>query len=101
MSVLSPILSIISSVLGLYLLVLLVRVILDWIQFFARQWRPSGVVLVIANVVYGLTDPPLNWLRRVVPVLRMGAMGIDLSFLVLYFVVVLVQNLLGFTSRLM
>ncbi|WP_194785974.1 YggT family protein [Actinomyces haliotis] len=101
MSVLSPILSIISSLLGLYLLILLVRVILDWIQLFARQWRPSGVVLVIANVVYGLTDPPLNWLRRVVPVLRMGAMGIDLSFLVLYFVVVLVQNLLGFTSRLM
>lgn len=101
MSVLSPVLSIISSLLGLYLLILLVRVILDWIQLFARQWRPSGVVLVIANVVYGLTDPPLNWLRRVVPVLRMGAMGIDLSFLVLYFVVVLVQNLLGFTSRLM
>lgn len=101
MSVLSPILSIISSLLGLYLLILLVRVILDWIQLFARQWRPSGVVLVIANVVYGLTDPPLNWLRRLVPVLRMGAMGIDLSFLVLYFVVVLVQNLLGFTSRLM
>ncbi|AMD87706.1 hypothetical protein AXF14_09070 [Actinomyces radicidentis] len=100
MSVLSPILSIISSLLGLYLLVLLVRVILDWIQLFARQWRPSGVVLVIANVVYGLTDPPLNWLRRVVPVLRMGAMGIDLSFLVLYFAVVLVQNLLGFTARL-
>ncbi|MDK6591467.1 YggT family protein, partial [Actinotignum timonense] len=73
-----PIVSILQSLLSLYILVLLGRVVLDWIQVFSRQWRPRGLVLVLANLGYALTDPPLRWLRRVVPVLRAGGMGIDL-----------------------
>nr|WP_238994171.1 YggT family protein [Actinomyces sp. 565] len=80
--------------LDLYVLVLLTRVVLDWIQLFARNWRPSGVVLVLANVVYGLTDPPLRQIRRFMPMLRLGAVGIDLSFLVLWFGIVILRRLL-------
>lgn len=83
-----------TSLLNLYILVLLVRVVLDWVQMFARQWRPTGPVLVVANLVYAVTDPPLAWLRRVVPVLRVGAMGIDLSFLALWFGIIALQWLL-------
>lgn len=95
MSVLAPAVAIISAVLNLYILVLVCRVVLDWIQIFARAWRPTGVILVLANLVYALTDPPLNRLRRVVPVLRLGGMGIDLSFLVLWVAIVVVQRLLA------
>ena len=76
-SSLSQVVWIVWCLLSLYLLVLLVRVVLDWVRFFARSWRPRGVVLVLANLVYWLTDPPLRWLRRALPVLRLGAMGID------------------------
>lgn len=69
----SAIASIVSSLLYLYLLILLVRVVIDWVQMLARGWRPTGALLVLANLVYGLTDPPLRWLRRVVPALRLGA----------------------------
>ncbi|MBW3069739.1 MULTISPECIES: YggT family protein [unclassified Actinomyces] len=86
--------SILRSLLDLYVLVLLTRVVLDWIQLFARNWRPSGVVLVLANVVYGLTDPPLRQIRRFMPMLRLGAVGIDLSFLVLWFGIVILRRLL-------
>ena len=86
---------IISALLNLYILILIARVILDWIQMFARRWRPTGVVLVMANLVYAMTDPPLNWLRRVVPVVRLGGMGLDLSFIVLWIGIVLLQRLLG------
>ena len=91
----SAIASIVSSLLYLYLLILLVRVVIDWGQMLARGWRPTGALLVLANLVYGLTDPPLRWLRRVVPALRLGGVGIDLSFLVLVIGISIVQRLLA------
>ena len=75
--------AVIYLVLYLYFLVLIGRLILDWIQVFARQWRPTGVVLVVAEAIYTLTDPPLKALRRVIPPLRLGAVSLDLGFLVL------------------
>ena len=71
------------------------RVVIDWVQMLARGWRPTGALLVLANLVYGLTDPPLRWLRRVVPALRLGGVGIDLSFLVLVIGISIVQRLLA------
>ena len=53
------------------------------------------MVLVVANLVYGLTDPPLRRLRRMIPALRLGGMGIDLSFLVLVVAIVILQRLLA------
>ncbi len=72
---LAPILSIISSLLSLYVLVLLLRVVIDLVSAFARNWRPKGLLLILANVVYALTDPPLKALRRVIPPLGIGGVG--------------------------
>jgi YggT family protein len=69
----------------LYVVVLLGRIVLDWIQVFARDWRPRGVMLVIAETVYTLTDPPIRFFRRLIPPLRIGSMQLDLGFLVLFF----------------
>lgn len=66
----------------LYLIVLLTRLVLDWVQVFARSWRPRGPMLVIAETVYTLTDPPIKAVRRVLPPLRIGAVALDLGFLV-------------------
>jgi len=54
---------------------------------FARNWRPRGFVLAIAEVVFAITDPPLKFVRRFVPPLRLGAVNLDLSFIVVYFAV--------------
>ena len=95
MTLVSLLASILSSILSLYFLILLVRVVLDWIQVFARQWRPRGLVLVMANLVYALTDPPLRLIRQKVPMARLGGVGIDLSFLVLVFGIWIIQWFLG------
>ena len=91
MTLVSLLASILSSILSLYFLILRVRVVLDWIQVFARQWRPRGGVLVLANLVYALTDPPLRVIRQRVPMARLGGVGIDLSFLVLVFGIWIIQ----------
>lgn len=85
----------ISLVLYLFLIVLIGRLMLDWVQVLARSWRPHGPVLVVAEVVYSITDPPLRLLRRVIPPLRLGQVRLDLAFLVLLLGVSLALSLLG------
>ncbi|OFE17466.1 hypothetical protein BA895_15770 [Humibacillus sp. DSM 29435] len=66
-----------------FFIALIGRFIIDWVQVLARSWKPSGVVLVIAEAVYTVTDPPLRALRKVVPSPNLGGVRLDLSFLVL------------------
>jgi YggT family protein len=75
-------------VLSIYLVILLGRLIFSWIQTFSRSWRPTGVVLIIAEVIFTATDPPLRFLRRFIPTVRLGSVALDLSFMVLFFVVI-------------
>jgi YggT family protein len=84
-------------VLQIFFFLLIARLVLDYVQMFARSWRPRGVVLVIAEIVYTITDPPLRALRKVIPPLRLGGISLDLSFLVL---IVIVQILSYFAARL-
>lgn len=88
----SSITSLIASLLDIYVLVLIVRLVFDYITMFARDWRPTGPVLVLAEVLYSLTDPPLNAIRRVVPPLRLGSISLDLGFLILIFAVSILRN---------
>ena len=64
-----------------FILLLLVRFVVDWIQVFARSWTPHGPVLVILEFVYSVTDPPIRAFRRVFPPVRIGSISLDLSFL--------------------
>ena len=73
--------------LSVYLVLLIGRMILSWIQVYARSWSPRGVLLVIAEAVYSLTDPPLRFLRRYIPSVRLGSVALDLSFMLLFLVV--------------
>lgn len=84
---------ILALLLNLYFFVLIARLVFDWIQVFARDWRPKGPVLVLANGIYSLTDPPLRALRRVIPPLRIGGVALDLGFLVLIIAVGIAREL--------
>jgi YggT family protein len=74
-------------VLSVYLVLLIGRMIFSWVQVYARSWSPHGVLLVIAEGVYSATDPPLRFLRRYIPSVRLGSVALDLSFIVLFLVV--------------
>jgi YggT family protein len=79
--------TVLTYVLWLYLLILIGRLIISWIQAFSRDWSPKGIVLVVAEGVYTATDPPLRLLRRYIPNLRLGNVALDLSFMVLFLVI--------------
>jgi YggT family protein len=76
-------------VLYLFLLLLIGTMVISWIRAFARDWRPTGVVLVVCESILTVTDPPLKLLRRYIPPLRIGTVAIDLSFMVLFFLVLI------------
>lgn len=80
---------ILTYLLSIYLVVLIGRMVFGWIQVFARSWRPTGIVLVIAETIFTLTDPPLKFLRRYIPPLRLGTVAMDLSYMVLFIVVLI------------
>ncbi|SNC60894.1 YggT family protein [Kytococcus aerolatus] len=76
-------LALLHLVLFCFLVALLVRLVFSWVQGYAPRWRPSGAALVLAEGAYTVTDPPLSALRRVLPPLNLGAVSLDLGFLVL------------------
>ena len=80
---------VLTYVLTIYLVLLIGRMIFGWIQVFARDWRPTGIVLVLAEAIFTVTDPPLKFLRRFIPQLRLGMVAMDLSFMVLFIVVLI------------
>ena len=74
-------------VLYVFLGLLFARLVVDWTMVFARNWRPSGAVAALLEIVYSVTDPPLRALRRVLPPLRLGSIALDLAFIVVFVVV--------------
>ena len=69
-----------------------VRFVVDWVQVFARRWEPHGPLLVALEGVYSATDPPIVALRRVIPPLRLGSVALDLSFLLVMVIAWLLLN---------
>lgn len=84
-----------SIALWLFFIALLVRLVVDWIQVFAREWQPKGPLLVVLEAVYTVTDPPLRLLRRVIPPLRIGSVALDLAFIVLIILVRIAQSVVA------
>lgn len=73
----------IRFVLWILIFVLLARIVIDWVQMLARTWRPSGVIAVVCEGIYTVTDPPLRAVRSVVPPIRLGGAMLDLSPMIL------------------
>ena len=80
---------VLTYVLTIYLVVLIGRMIFSWVQAFARDWHPTGILLVISESIFTITDPPLKLLRRFIPTLRLGMVALDLSFMVLFIVILI------------
>ncbi|MHB1431140.1 MAG: YggT family protein [Streptosporangiaceae bacterium] len=76
-------------VLSLYLLLLIARLVIDWIQAFSRSWTPTGILAAIAEIIFMATDPPLRLLRRYIRPVRIGSVALDLSYTLLFLVIVL------------
>ena len=84
----------IADILQLFLFCLFLRLVLDYVRMAKPDWRPRGVILIVADFIYAITDKPLNFVRRFVKPLRIGGISIDLSFLILFIVISRIAPLL-------
>jgi YggT family protein len=79
-------------VLFFFWLLLIGRIVIELVRSFARQWVPAGASAVALELMFSATDPPLKLLRRVIPVVRIGGVGLDLSIMVLLLLVFILMN---------
>lgn len=86
---------VIFLLLWIFRLLLLGRIIVEFVRMFARSWKPVGVPAVGMEVIYTATDPPVKLFRRLIPALRMGGVGFDLSVLVLFLIVWVLMQIAG------
>lgn len=84
--------SVLATATLVFLLLLVFRLVMEYVFMFARSYRPSGAVAGALEIVYSVTDPPLRALRRVIPPLRLGGISLDLSFFVLFLVLTILRN---------
>ncbi|GAC1440378.1 MAG: YggT family protein [Mycobacteriales bacterium] len=83
---------IVADALLVFLILLIFRLIMEYVFMFARSYRPEGPVAIALELCYTVTDPPLKALRRVIPPLRVGRVSLDLSFIVLFFLVQILRS---------
>jgi YggT family protein len=78
-----------------FLIVLIFRLVMDYVFQFARSWQPGKAMVVVLEATYTVTDPPLKLLRRFIPPLRFGGVALDLSFFVLMIIVYILINVVA------
>ncbi|MGB3696163.1 MAG: YggT family protein [Gordonia sp. (in: high G+C Gram-positive bacteria)] len=98
----STFLWILYFVLFCYVLLMLGRFVVEMVQSFARRWHPSGPAVVVIEVVFTVTDPPVKLLRRLIPPLPLGPVRLDLSLLIVLIVLsIAMRVVLGFAMNTM
>lgn len=88
-----PVLIVLFYLLFFFWLLLVARIVVELVRAFARDWRPSGRVAIALESIYTVTDPPVRLLRRLIPAVRIGGVGLDLSIMVLLLVVFILMRL--------
>ncbi|GAY10630.1 YggT family protein [Pseudonocardia sp. N23] len=79
-------------VLFAFWLLLTARIVVELVHAFARKWRPVGQSAVALEAIFTMTDPPVKLLRRVIPTVRIGGVGLDLSIMVLLLAVFILMD---------
>lgn len=82
----TPVGQILYFVLLVFLLLLVFRLVMDYVFVFARHYRPQGLVAMALELAYTATDPPIKAVGKVLPPLRIGSINLDLAFMVVFFV---------------
>ena len=72
--------------LRLFWLALIVRIVVEMVESFSRRFDPPRWFMVAAEPIFVVTDPPVKLLRRVIPPLRLGGLGLDVSIIVLFLI---------------
>jgi YggT family protein len=81
--------------LQLYFYLLVARLIADLVLSVNPNWRPMGLILVIVELIYTLTDPPIKFVRKFIKPVRFGGIALDFGWTILVLAIGLLQSLLA------
>lgn len=87
--------SILLVAVSLYSWILLARIVIEMIQSFSRQFNPPRWFMMVAEVLFVVTDPPVKALRKVIPPLQLGGIALDVSIIVLFLLLSILSQLIG------
>ncbi|MGB3302965.1 YggT family protein [Gordonia sp. (in: high G+C Gram-positive bacteria)] len=82
-----------------YVVLMLSRFVIEMVQSFAHRWRPSGAAVVVIEVIFTVTDPPVKLLRKLIPPLSLGPVRLDLSLMIVMIVMMILMNVVGGFAR--
>jgi YggT family protein len=88
----SALLSVLCIVITVYWVILLARVILSWALLFGFRPPLSGPLRAIIDLLDDVTEPVLKPLRSLIPPVRAGGMGLDLSIVVAFVILIVLQQ---------
>ncbi|MEP6478839.1 MAG: YggT family protein [Rhodoglobus sp.] len=80
MTVVGVLATVVYVALNVFFVVMWARFVLDLARTFARQWRPRGFGLVLAEAIFTVTDPPITFVRRFVRPARIGGVALDFAW---------------------
>lgn len=86
---------VVYSLLSVFWFLLVVRLVVEIVKSFARDWFPTGIVAVLLEGVFTVTDPPLKGLRKIIPNVSLGPIRLDLAFIVLFLLVAVAQQIVA------
>ncbi|GAA2839023.1 YggT family protein [Leucobacter komagatae] len=88
--------TVVRIALRLFVLLLWARFVLDWVTVLARGFRPKGILAIIVEAVYMITDPPIRMFRKILPPIRLGQVALDLGwFLTMFACIILLRIIPG------
>jgi YggT family protein len=91
----SPLGAILYYALLVFLLLLIFRLVMEYVFMLARSFRPEGFLALVLELAFSATDPPLKAVRRVLPPLRIGNISLDLGFMVVVFVTYILMSVVS------
>ena len=86
--------TVLYSLVGLYTIFVIVRLVIEMIQSFSKHFVPPRWFMVAGEFFFVVTDPPIKFLRRFIPPLPLGGVALDVSVIVLFLVLVVLQALI-------
>ncbi len=90
----SQIAAILIWLLDIFRIVLLARIILDWVRAMNPSFRPKGIFLILAELAYTLTDWAIKPLSKLIKPIKVGGGYLDLSIIALFVVLIILDRLL-------
>jgi YggT family protein len=90
----SAVLEVVCLVLTVYWIILLIRVLVSWAYLFGFRTPISGPFRTVLDLLDDVTEPVLRPLRALIPPIRAGGVGIDLSIIIAFVILLVLRSAL-------